>query len=50
MKKNEHRCKLCNKKLKTWQSVLKGLGPECEKKYLEELEKKQLKMEDLKDV
>lgn len=50
MEKKEHRCKLCNKKLKTWKSVLIGLGPECEKKYLKELEKKQLKMEELEDV
>lgn len=30
-------CKRCGKELKTWNSIQKGFGPICEKKYLDEI-------------
>lgn len=34
-------CIRCGRELKTWKSMQKGFGPVCEKKYLEDVHKKQ---------
>lgn len=46
----EHRCAICGRKLKTWSSVQRKMGSTCERKYINELNKKQMKMEDLENV
>lgn len=38
---DEIRCKLCNKKLKNWESIQRGFGPICEKKFLNDIYKNQ---------
>lgn len=33
----ENRCKICNRKLKNWRSIQRGIGPTCEQKYLDNI-------------
>lgn len=41
-----YKCKLCGRKLKNWDSIQVGLGPVCQKKYLDELYKNQITIKD----
>lgn len=34
-------CRMCGKELKTWNSIQKGFGPVCERKYLNDVYKNQ---------
>ncbi len=44
-------CKICNRKLKSWKSIQRGIGPTCEQKYLDKLYKeKQITIEDIERV
>lgn len=43
----EKRCNICGRKLKTSTSRLRNIGPTCEKKHIEELNKGQVKIEEL---
>lgn len=44
----ETRCKLCNRKLKNWESIQRGIGPTCERKYLDNIYKtQQISIEEL---
>lgn len=38
------KCKICGRKLRTWQSLQKGMGQRCEKKYLEEIYRNQIRI------
>ncbi len=45
---SDNRCKLCGRKLKNWQSIQRGLGPVCERKYLEDIySNQQITFEDI---
>ena len=43
-----NKCKICSRKLKNRKSIQRGMGPTCERKYLEKLYKeKQISIEDI---
>ena len=43
-----NKCKICNRKLKNWKSIQRGIGPTCERNYLDKLYKeKQISIEDM---
>lgn len=44
---SEYRCSVCGRKLKNLKSIRRGIGTTCEKKLLEELNKNQMKLEEL---
>ena len=44
------KCRVCNRKLRNYKSIQKGMGPVCEQKYLEKLYKeKQISIEDIRE-
>lgn len=32
-----NKCKICNRKLKNWKSIQRGIGPTCERRYLDKI-------------
>ena len=43
-----NKCKICNRKLRNWKSIQRGIGPTCEGKYLDKIYKEtQITIEDL---
>lgn len=43
-----NKCKICNRKLKNWKSIQRGIGPTCERRYLDKIYKEtQITIEDL---
>ena len=43
-----NKCKICNRKLRNWKSIQRGIGPTCERNYLDKLYKeKQISIEDI---
>ena len=43
-----NKCKICNRKLKNWKSIQRGIGPTCERKYLDKIYKEtQISIEDI---
>lgn len=45
--KTIYRCKICGRKLTSLKSIRRGAGISCERKMIEELNKGQVKFEDL---
>lgn len=42
------KCRVCNRKLRNYKSIQRGIGPTCERKYLEDLyKKKQISIDDI---
>lgn len=43
-----NKCRICNRKLRNWKSIQRGIGPTCERNYLDKVYKeKQITIEDL---
>ena len=43
-----NKCKICNRKLKNWKSIQRGIGPTCERNYLDKIYKEtQISIEDI---